>query len=101
MKPLFQKFNVSLSLFSILIGLLIIIPRVYGEAYTSDDLGRLTTVRFDDGAIIRYEYDPAGNITSRIVTDATKPVDHALEPDHSSFEVIEEGKRHEIILKKG
>lgn len=33
--------------------------------YTYDDLGRVKTVTYSNGATITYDYDPAGNRTER------------------------------------
>jgi YD repeat-containing protein len=34
------------------------------ESYNYDDLGRLISVTLDDGTVVTYKYDPAGNRTS-------------------------------------
>lgn len=42
-----------------------------GAAYTYDALGRIVSVRYDDGKQIVYVYDPAGNRTQEIVSATT------------------------------
>ncbi len=97
----FRKSNILFCAFSILISLFIILPNVYGINYTYDDAGRLTKARYDNWKIIKYKYDPAGNMTSRIITTTTEPENHTLESAHPSFIVIEMGKKYEISLKNG
>jgi large repetitive protein len=42
-----------------------------GAAYTYDALGRIVSVRYDDGKQIVYVYDPAGNRTQEVVSATT------------------------------
>ncbi len=37
-------------------------------SYTYDELGRLKTVTHDDGVVVEYNYDPAGNRTTTVIT---------------------------------
>ena len=40
-------------------------------AYEYDALGRLERIVYDDGTVIEFVYDAAGNRTSRVVTPGT------------------------------
>ena len=40
-------------------------------SYEYDALGRLERIVYDDGTVIEYVYDAAGNRTSRVVTPGT------------------------------
>ncbi len=52
--------------------LLLAAPGLAGTAqYTYDTLNRLTQVQYDDGTIIQYAYDAAGNRTARQVIAST------------------------------
>jgi YD repeat-containing protein len=42
-----------------------------GAAFTYDALGRIVSVRYDDGKQILYVYDPAGNRTQEVVSATT------------------------------
>ena len=44
---------------------------VAGAAFTYDALGRIVSVRYDDGKQIVYTYDPAGNRTQEVVSATT------------------------------
>ncbi len=46
-------------------------PAFGGTAYTYDALGRLISVRYDDGRQITYTYDAAGNRTQHVVSATT------------------------------
>jgi YD repeat-containing protein len=53
-----------------LLGILTAFAAEAGTTYTYDDLGRLSTVTYDNGRKITYTYDPAGNRT-QVVTEDT------------------------------
>ncbi len=38
--------------------------------YEYDDLGRLKKATYDNGAVVEYTYDPAGNRTQHVVSGA-------------------------------
>ena len=40
-------------------------------SYEYDGLGRLERIVYDDGTVIEFVYDAAGNRTSRVVTPGT------------------------------
>ena len=40
-------------------------------SYEYDALGRLERIVYDDGTVIEFTYDAAGNRTSRVVTPGT------------------------------
>lgn len=101
MRKKLSKYLMFFYLCGMLVVLLTTMSNGYTETYTYDDLGRLTTVRYEDGKIMRYTYDPSGNITSRIVAEVTASQDHLLASEHSSFRVIREGKAYAIRLKNG
>ena len=42
-------------------------------AYQYDALGRIKTATYDNGVVITYYYDAAGNRTSQVVTGASTP----------------------------
>ena len=42
------------------------ITPVYAETYTYDPAGRLTSVTYDDGYSISFDYDNAGNLLQRM-----------------------------------
>jgi YD repeat-containing protein len=46
-------------------------PALAATTYTYDDLGRVATVTYDNGLMITYSYDPAGNRTQ--VATQTSP----------------------------
>lgn len=47
-------------------------PIIAGSvSYEYDALGRLERIVYDDGTVIEFVYDAAGNRTSRIVTPGT------------------------------
>jgi YD repeat-containing protein len=46
-------------------------PAIAGAAFTYDALGRIVSVRYDDGKQIVYTYDPAGNRTQEVVSATT------------------------------
>lgn len=49
-------------------------PVLAGPVYTYDSLGRLSTVRYDDGRRVTYSYDAAGNRTEVVAsTSANQP----------------------------
>jgi len=41
--------------------------------YKYDELGRLTRASYDNGVVIEYAYDPAGNRTSHVVSGPGLP----------------------------
>ena len=43
------------------------ITSAYAETYTYDTVGRLTSVTYDDGSSITYNYDNAGNILKETI----------------------------------
>ena len=58
----------SLLLVITLFCLFIPVPAFAGTAlYTYDDLNRLITIEYDDGTVIDYDYDSAGNRVSKDV----------------------------------
>ena len=57
------------SLIVILFSLFIILPALAGTVqYTYDDLNRLIGVEYENGTVIEYTYDAAGNMLSKDVT---------------------------------
>jgi len=58
-----------LGLFGVVLTLLMVTVAAGAIDYTYDELDRLTQVVYDDGTIIEYTYDPAGNRLSRVVTE--------------------------------
>lgn len=65
-----------LSYFSVMLVSLIMItttaPTFAGSvSYEYDALGRLERIVYDDGTVIEFTYDAAGNRTSRVVTPGT------------------------------
>jgi len=59
---------ICLSSFMLALLLALITTPVYAETYTYDTVGRLTTVAYDDGSTITYNYDNTGNLLQRVVT---------------------------------
>ena len=48
------------------------VPALAGSVlYEYDALGRLERIVYDDGTVIEFTYDAAGNRTSRVVTPGT------------------------------
>ncbi len=74
--------------------------QTFGESYSYDELGRLTSVRYDDGGIVRFTYDLTGNILSRSTGQVSEPKNHVIEANHPSFSEIEQGKRYRIDLSR-
>lgn len=67
MKTLFLRKGVL----AVFLCLLLAAPGLAGTAqYTYDNLNRLVQVQYDDGTIIQYTYDAAGN---RLVKEVTPP----------------------------
>jgi len=70
MKKSLLKWLVWAVLFCILLGA----PALAGTAqYTYDSLNRLVQVQYDNGAIIQYSYDAAGNRLVQQVTASAPP----------------------------
>ena len=61
--------------------------------YTYDALGRLKTVGYEDGTIVRYDYDSAGNRTSRVVESGRFSINNvtAQEGNSLTFTVTRSG----------
>jgi YD repeat-containing protein len=54
---------------ALLIGLFLsVVGQAAGVTYTYDDLGRLRTATYDDGTVISWVYDAAGNRTQVVTT---------------------------------
>ena len=49
-------------------------------SYSYDQLGRLTSAAYPNGALIRYNYDKNGNRTTYVVTGSTNPVPSGTPP---------------------
>jgi YD repeat-containing protein len=93
--------KIALCFLVTLVGLLAIPPHVAAMTYTYDESGRLETVRYDDGVVMKYQYDSAGNIISKTVATVTEPQSHLLESDHASFKETRSGRTYVIRLKNG
>jgi YD repeat-containing protein len=70
------------SLLSILTILLLLFTSViasYGESatYVYDELNRLIQIRYEDGTVINYSYDQAGNRIAESIADVTPPTTSA------------------------
>ena len=61
--------------------------------YTYDALGRLKTVGYEDGTVVRYDYDSAGNRTSRVVESGRFSINNvtAQEGNSLTFTVTRSG----------
>ena len=70
----------SISLAGALLVSLLASPAPAATTYTYDDLGRVSTVTYDNGKQIIYSYDPAGNRTSVVTQTGTNQPPVAL-PD--------------------
>lgn len=57
----------------ILIGILLPESASASINYGYDQLGRLVTALYDNGACVLYVYDPAGNRTSQTITISSSP----------------------------
>jgi YD repeat-containing protein len=57
--------------FAIIIGTLSYPSHASGISYTYDALGRVLTTTYDNGTVIYYNYDAAGNRTTQGVTCGT------------------------------
>ena len=65
------KFGLSMLLFCLAL-LATADPAEAGSvSYEYDALGRLERIVYDDGTVIEFVYDAAGNRTSRVVTPET------------------------------
>ena len=56
---------------AVLLGLVLVATS--GITYEYDNLNRLTRVTYDDGSQIRFEYDPVGNRSMRIINNDCAP----------------------------
>lgn len=73
-----MKKELMKSIVSIIFFILFLIASGHAATakYTYDNLNRLIQVQYDDGTIIQYTYDAAGNRTARQVQAVTPPVYH-------------------------
>lgn len=70
MRP--KRFLGGLVVVTLLMCLASIEPSSAGSvSYEYDALGRLERIVYDDGTVIEFTYDAAGNRTSRVVTPGT------------------------------
>ena len=73
-----KRFNCSATASALLIILgLTLTTAAFAESYTYDNIGRLTSVTYDDDSSIAYAYDNNGNILEKIIEgipDTTPPV---------------------------
>lgn len=74
---------------TVMLVLSLVIP-VYGETYTYDENGRVTTVIYDDGSQETYRYDKAGNVEKVIVTTRSESTEE--EEKRTTEEATEEQK---------
>ena len=67
----------------VVLFLLITLP-VQAATYTYDNLNRLTKAEYDNGQVITYSYDAAGNMTT-VTTTGAKSVDASAIDNHISM----------------
>ncbi|HWI54586.1 MAG TPA: Ig-like domain-containing protein [Desulfobacteria bacterium] len=77
-----HKFHISFVL--ALIGMLLAVPLASAVVYTYDDLGRLTSVTYDNGQHSGYSYDPGGNL---LAIDAAPPEVSQTDPANNAAAV--------------
>lgn len=79
-----KYYNKIILILILLIG--IAIP-VSAAEYTYDNLGRLTSVKYDNGQRINYAYDAGGNLLRVTQPDSTPPKVVSTEPISEASEV--------------
>lgn len=75
-----QRLHQAVAVLSAIVAVAAATPGEAGPVYTYDALGRLATVRYDDGRRITYSYDAAGNRTA-VVAGATANQPPVAAPD--------------------
>ena len=70
-----QRSRIKASVFAFTLALLNIIfaGNAHATTFEYDDLGRITKATYDNGMVVDYAYDPAGNRTSKIISGGTPP----------------------------
>ncbi|MHB8068855.1 MAG: RHS repeat domain-containing protein [Desulfobaccales bacterium] len=69
-----KKNFLTLGVYAVILFWLLVTPSWSGTAqYTYDNLNRLVQVQYEDGTVIQYTYDTAGNRLVKEVTPLPPP----------------------------